>query len=86
MRVLAIDPGARAAVCGDFDSGPLGRRIVRTAEYGEFRLVMANEPLAAARPEGSAAAQQEDRLEDRGLAGAVLAGNQIELRRKLEHR
>ena len=77
--ILAIDPGARAAVRGDFDSGLLGRRIVRTAVYGQLGLAMADEPFAVARAEGPSAAQQENGFEDGGLAGAVFPGDQVEL-------
>src|SRR5690349_1536533 len=57
-RWLPIDPRARAPVCGDFNSGLLGRRIVGPPEYGEFRLLMTDEPLAAPGSERPSAPQQ----------------------------
>ena len=70
----------------DFYTRTLGRQVVRIAKYGELWLVVADKALGTARPEGAASAQKEYRLQDGGLTCPVLAGNQIELRRKLELR
>ena len=45
---------------------------------------MPDQSLAVSRAKGSAATQQEDRLENGSLAGPVLPGDEIELGRELE--
>jgi hypothetical protein len=45
---------------------------------------MPNELFAIARSERTSASQQEDGLEDGRFSGAVLTGNEIEIRRELE--
>jgi len=86
QRIRTVDPGACASICADLDAGAFGRQVVRAAEYGELRLVVPDKPLGTARPERSAAAQQEYRLENGCLAGPVFPGDEIEFRGKLEHR
>jgi hypothetical protein len=49
----------------------------RAAEDNEQLSSVPNQPLGIAGSERATAAEQEDRLEQRGLAGAVAAPNQI---------
>jgi len=85
LDVSAINARTRA-LARNFDSCCLGRHIVRATEYGERRLALPYEPLAGPGPKRTAATEQKNGLEDGGLAGAIFAGDEIQLGRELQCR
>ena len=82
--ILAIDAGARAAIRRDFDSGLPGRVTVCTAVYGQLGLAVPDEPFTGTGAKRPSAAEQENRFEDGGFAGAIFPGDQIEFGRELK--